>query len=221
MRVRLDAGGDLWLRGDALTDAIDLELRKLPGAQRYRIDTFESDDVLLPLGKLLPDRFLPEDGWTPIEAFFQPVAGRAALPGVLVDRLPLTLVRSVRPAEANILLTTVSAWTGWAIEAPQVRLRRLSFAASSDGDVVVRGSPLPPIPGQWFVEDQGIAVPAGLAIRPAVDAATLRTLWSSTPADLILARDDRPWTRIAAEHFVAASRSAARATAAAWEQPIG
>lgn len=210
-----DETSGLWLRGDELSQALELELRKLPGAERFTINRLEVDDVLVPVGRQLPEAFVPTGEWTPIADWFRPVLPVAALPAVMPVKTPVNLVRSGRVAESNVLVTSSSAWAGWVTSAPRLRLRRLSFAASDDQRVVVRGSPQPPIPGRAYTERQGIAVPNGWEIHPAVDAATMRCLLGLGETDLAILHEDGRWERVPADAFVAASRSAVRATMSA------
>ena len=98
------------------------------------------------------------------------------------------------------------------IEAPQVRLDRWRFAVAADGRVAVHGQPLPPLPGRRWVEQEGIAVPAGWTWTPAVEAALLRQVFGLAEGDVALWDVDGAWERIAADEFVRATRAAVRAT---------
>ena len=130
-------------------------------------------------------------------------------------RIPLGLVRGGPEREATLLLTTRAEWTRFATSAPGVRLCRLSFAMAADDTVAVRGSPLPSMPGERFVEADGIAAPAGFTWSPAVGAAVLRRLFAVSEGGLALWRVDGTVTEIRAEQFVPATRSAARLSPAA------
>jgi len=210
--ARTEANGEVWLRGRDLTEALDLELRKLPGAERFTLASDDQSTWITPLGKRIPAGTLPDDDWHPIAEWCRTTLPTSALPAVVPGRVPLTLVRSDVPAEPGVLVATLDDWLAWAVDAPLVRLRCLSFAASSDGRVVVRGSPLPPIPGVQYVERQGVAVPAGYVLRPAVDPATIHAVLMTCETDLAVFATDGTWDRIDAGQFVAASRAAARAT---------
>jgi hypothetical protein len=131
----------------------------------------------------------------------------------LKGQAAITLVPSARAAAASVLLTTLDRWEPYATEAPQVRLDRWQFAVADDGRVIVRGEPLPPLPGQRWVEREGIAVPAGWQWSPPVDAAIVRAVFRLEPGDFALWHTDGTWQRIRARDFVPASRSAARASA--------
>jgi hypothetical protein len=125
----------------------------------------------------------------------------------------LRLVRASHELDATWLLTTFETWAAYAVQAPQVRLARWSFVAGRDGRVVVRGAPLPPLPGQRFVDREGIVVPAGYTWSPAVDAQTVRQCWSLDRGECVLWMADGSCQRIALENWVQATRSAVRLTA--------
>ena len=79
--------------------------------------------------------------------------------------------------------------------------------------MIVRGTPLPPLPGERWVECEGIATPAGWRWSPAVEAAIVRAVFGLQPGDLALWQTDGTWQRVRAAEFTAASRAAVRATA--------
>lgn len=206
------ADGELWLRGDRLTDDLDLELRKLPGAQRFAVD---ANGTLIPHGSRIPRGSLPDAGWQPLSDYLTPAPQPAALGGELTQRATLRLTRTTREEPATVLLTTLDHWTAYATAAPQVRLESLQFATTDDGRAAIRGSPLPPLPGQRYTEREGIAVPTGFALTPALDSATLRAVLGTTAADLAVFADDSSWELIRDTDFTPATRPSARATAAA------
>jgi hypothetical protein len=94
--------------------------------------------------------------------------------------------------------------------APQARLAHWSFAADSTGRVVVRGAPLPPLRGTQYVEECGIAAPAGWHWAPPVEAAVARAALGLEQGDSALWFADGSWHKIAAGDWVRATRSAAR-----------
>jgi hypothetical protein len=109
-----------------------------------------------------------------------------------------------------VLWTTLAAWHDWAERAGQVRLDRLAFAVKSASEVVVRGSPVPPIPGRRFVQTGGVAVEAGWACSPPLDADVVGELLGLAPHDLALLHPDGNFDHVPAESFVRATRSAVR-----------
>jgi MoxR-vWA-beta-propeller ternary system domain bpX2 len=202
----------VWLQGPAADVELEAALRALPGGRRY---TVLADGQLVAAGTRVPHGYLPEGPWLPLPEWFGVRLDPASLAGRPGPGILLQLVPSSKFREAAVLLTTLDAWSAYAGTAPQIRLDRWSFALSDAGEVIVRGTPLPPIRGLAFVESEGIAVPAGWTWTPLVDAAVLRDLLGLEPGDLALLRPDGPWDRLPADVFVRATRSAVRLTSAA------
>ena len=141
-----------------------------------------------------------------------PCAPTAALPGELPVTPPLRVVPCFRARPASALLVELEAWRRFATAAADARLRSLQFAVSADRRCLVRGRPVPPIDGQRWLDDGGIAVPCGCRWDPPVDCDVLRGLFGTGPGDLVLLCPDRPPELLRDEFSVGASRSAVRNT---------
>jgi len=113
--------------------------------------------------------------------------------------------------ESNVLLVPIQLWVQFGIHASRARLDPLRFAVSGDGLAAVRGVPLPPLPGTRFVERDGVALPAGQRLCPAVPAAVIRQVLQLADGELALLWPDR-YEVLADDCFVAATRSALRAS---------
>lgn len=223
-RLRLVAGIELcqtdsliWLRGDDL-DAIELRLRALPGVTRY--DRL-ADGALTLAGGRVPCETLPDANWQPLVNWLTGTLPPTVWPGDRPQRVAIQLVRTTQHAEPTLLLTNHRDWTAYADHAPQVRLDCWSFAADASGRVLVRGAPLPSLPGVFYVETEGVAVPAGWWWTPAVAASTLRRALGldvsnasggTTPDLALFLAEDGTWDLVSGDGFVKATRSAARLT---------
>ncbi|HWE97184.1 MAG TPA: hypothetical protein VG269_24705 [Tepidisphaeraceae bacterium] len=207
----------LWLRGSHLTDELTLELRKLPGAERY---TLLDDDSVTPIGARVPSGKLPDTGWQPLAAWIAPAPQPAALSGKLDRRAAMRLVRVGGEERASVLVTNMTAWAEYARSAPQVRLGPLRFAVAADGRALVRGIPLPSIAGTRYVEAEGIAIPCGFRPSPPIDPSVLRTRLGISPTDLALFHEDGSWERLDSNDFVGATRSSARASGGIDEETV-
>ena len=202
--------GHLWVRGPTLDEALARLLRKHPHARRYWV---LPDHQLLGPDKLVPHGYLPPGPWHPLRHWLTVTLPAAHFAGVLASRVQVRLVRTnvVRPS--NVIVTNVRDWSVYGADAPQVRLDRWHFAAAGDGRVVVRGVPLPPLPGEHFVEERGIGIPAGWKCCPDVPTEVLRAVFQVDNQDLVLLCPDNTHERIRGSCFVRASRSAIRQTA--------
>jgi hypothetical protein len=225
----LEEGENLWARGDALDERLEIELKKLPG-ERFSLVDGEPPPQLSPIqprasqagvpgegdrrlraeGSRIPRGKLPLGKWMPISEWFTLEPQTASLPGVGISKVAVRWDRSDRTVEASILITRGEHWRRWAVDAPAVRLQALRFALSEDGRVLVWGKPLPPIAGERYAEADGIAWPCGLEPRPGFDAATLREALQFDAGALALFDGGEGYELIAAEDFVPATRSAVR-----------
>lgn len=198
----------VWLRGRGMDEDLDKRLRSLPGV-RFEV---LSDRQLVPNGCRVPRGYLPDGSWIALSEAVCIEIESPALGAENKGKVDVGLVRGGTSREANLLLTTVDAWSAYADTAPQVRLQHLAFAMNEARDILIRGRPLPPLPGTRLVEQNGVAVPCGWTWAPAVDAAVLRDLLRLEPDDLALLHADGTWDHLRADDFVLASRSAARLT---------
>jgi len=201
--------GRLWLRGTKCSDGLDRSLRKILGAERFhRL----SGEETARWGETLPSGLLPKGPWIPLKQWLQPTVPATVLPGRISERASLRIVRSSTEQAANLLLVEFQKWREYAATAPQARLSRLSFAASDDGHVLIRGEPLPPLPGTRYIEAEGVARPLGWEWSPAVDAAVIRAAFGLADRELALLASDGSYEVVGADDFVRATRSAVRLT---------
>lgn len=204
--------GMLWVRGvQWVAEQWALCLR-LPGADRYSV---LDDGQLLREGTRVPKGWLPEGNWRPLADWLrfelpEPQTVRAA-----VTPIDLAIERTACEREPNWLQMPLADWACYVTAAPAVRLSRWSFAARHGASVIIRGTPLPPLAGTRYVEEAGIAVPAGWGWRPAVPAVTLAEVFGLGEGEVAVWEPERGWSRVAADDWVRATRSAVRLTAEA------
>ena len=204
-----ESGRDVWLRGQRGEESLDAKLAALPARERYE---WLARNKLRQTGQRVPSEQLPDLRWQPLNAWLQVELPVAALPANEPRAVHLRLVRSTDEHEPELLLTSLENLSGFAAQAAQVRLDRLQIAASPDGNVLVRGTPLPPLPGRRFVLHGGVAVPAGFAWQPAVNVEALVQCFGVSSDALVLWHEDGTITRLLSEQFVPATRSAIRNT---------
>jgi hypothetical protein len=206
----LEQADSLWLRGCSRDDELDRQLRLIPGGRRFCV---MADGQTVPAGKLVPLGRLPEGTWTPLAEWLELALPAAiAAPPPRIPPQPLRLVPTGQMREPALLETSLAEWCRYVETAPQWRIDCWTFAATADGQVIVRGLPLPPLPGLQWVVEEGVALPAGYEWSPPVDALTLQQALGLAAGELALLRPDGSWDRVAADDWTRASRSAARAT---------
>jgi MoxR-vWA-beta-propeller ternary system domain bpX2 len=202
-----------WLQGEPLDEALELRLRSLPGAQRFFV---LPDGQLRRPGARVPQGRLPSGAWLPLSQWLHVELPPTVWGGQLEQRAALALVRSTQEVEPGVLITTIERWNAYIALAPQVRFDRWHFAIARDGRTVVRGQPLPPLPGDRWVERQGVAIPCGWSLPDGIDATVMQRLLTLDSGDLALVAPDGSWEMISSGDFVRATRSAVRLSAEAF-----
>jgi len=204
-----EAGSDVWLRGQRAEEKLIPRLLGLPAMARYE---WKAPDHLRRLDQRIASHRLPLLRWQPLDAWLRVELPAAAFPASEPAPVALRLVRSGEEHTPDMLLTSVAEFRQFTLHAARVRLERLSFAASAQGEVLVRGVPLPPLPGARFVLHDGVAVPAGFGWAPAVSKDVLARRFGASNDAPVLWNADGTLTRFHSEQFVPASRSAVLAT---------
>lgn len=206
----------VWIRGPQSEDAV-ARVRLIPHAELFHVD---ENDGLRPWCGLLKSGTLPDIRFRSLAEQTLPQIPQARWPSARVSRIRLTLVRSEDLRPATILETSLSEWAAWGLSAPRVRLRRWTFAAADNGRALVRGAPLPPLPGQQYWESGDVAIPVGWECSPNISGAVLTDVAAPEPGGLVLLSPDGSADAIPATAFAAATRSALRATLAQVSQAV-
>jgi len=205
----------VWIRGSGNDEKIERLLRSLPAVARYELS---SGNRLRNIELRIPSETLPALDWQPLNKWLRVQMSSSSLSHFSHDdkgfgTVHVRIVRSAEERPIDLLVTNLAEWREFALNAAEIRLRHLRFAADATGDVVVRGKPLPPLPGRQFVLHGNIAVQAGFAWEPAVSAEVLSRRLGLGADVLALLWEDGTFSRIEAEQFVPATRSAVRETA--------
>lgn len=199
----------VWCRVGHLEDEQWEHLRRVPGADRF---TVLDDGQLIPAGALVPRGSLPEGAWRPLAdwlSFTLPLAGEL---DVALSPVALRLVRTSNVREPTWLVVSLDAWSAYARVAPQIRLGCWAFVADDRRRVIVRGIPLPPLAGRPFVEQDGIAVPAGWSWSPNLPTDVLREAFCLAEGESVLWESEAAAQHIGARDWVRATRGAVRRT---------
>lgn len=209
----------LWIRGDQLDDRLSRQLRSIPDAERFRV--LEGGGQLAYWDESVPREFVPDVVWRPLVEWMELRLPVPAFVAEVQETVSVSLVRAQEVQEANWMMTEWGLWRDYAIPASQIRLNRWSFAVSSAHEVIVRGTPLPPIPGRRFIERQGIAILSGWRTDPPLQPNSLRAIWKVSQSDIVIWNPDRSPELISESAFVRATRSAIRQTAAKMMESSG
>lgn len=204
-----------WLRGRGNADAVVASLRRVAGARVF----VEEAGKLVAAGETLPRGPVPAGlEWRPLRETLRPEAPDVLGEGemlrfIAAAKIPVRLEAGGPVREAGLLLTSLEAFAAWVESAPEVRLRRLEFAASRDGRAAVRGNPLPDLlTARRYSLAEGVAVPCGWTWSPPVPAAVLAEALGVAPGAVALLHENGKREDLPAEAWVAAGRASARAT---------
>jgi len=206
----------IWLRGKAGDENLEPKLAALPALERFQ---WLDANKLRRIDQRVPSRRLPELPWKNISAWSQVRPPLAAFPADLPAKVALRLVRSTEEQQPTLLLTSIGQFRAFSRNAAAIRLNPLRFAANANGDVLIRGNPLPPLPGRRYVLHGRIAVPAGFSWEPPVATEVLERSLNVSGDAMIVWHEDNTITRLHTEQFISATRSAVRATAEALANP--
>ncbi|HLX68878.1 MAG TPA: hypothetical protein VKV04_04540 [Verrucomicrobiae bacterium] len=201
--------GTVWLRGKPTDERLAAKLHALPVHERYEC---LASGQLRRIDRRIPTARLPAVQWQSLSSWLRVLLPDSAFPAELPRAISLQLVRSTSEREPELLLTGLEELARFAAMAPEVRLARLQFAANANGSALVRGQPLPPLPGERYVMHSGVAVPAGFSWKPEVGADVLARRLGVSADALVLWNVDGSITRFHSEQFVPLSRSALRTT---------
>ncbi len=203
-----------WIRPGVATaelkDELSKRLRLLAVAELLHVT---QEQTVIPWGKRVPTGHLPAGPWTPLSELFTPQVPTARLAARPPVPAALTFVPWEDVVTPTLLRLPLAEWRAFAITAPNVRLARWEFAANQQGDVLVRGTPLPPLPGRHYWEADGLLVPCGWHWSPAVSADIVRHLLKLEPGTFALADcATATWDILSADGFIPARRQNVRGT---------
>lgn len=199
------AGEDLWLRGPCDRGAVERAMWQIPG-ERY----VESEGKLVPWGRALPVAEGPQGRWVALAEHLRIVAGAPALPGLAPAGVRLRLERSHRERPAELLEVDAAVWGRYVQEVAGIRLTELQYALSSEGRVLIRGRPMPALPGSRLWLEAGMAVPCGWEWRPVVPAKVVAERLELQAGEMAVLAEDGSYEVVPEQAWVAASRSSVR-----------
>lgn len=204
------AGEAFWVQGKCQRDEEREAVEEFVSGDKYHV---LRDGQLIPWIARVPKGHLPAGPWVPVHQVWKPQFPTAAMAIAHAPRAKIAMVRDEHERPCNLLLTDHHRWTTFVKTCPQVRLAKWSFAASADGRVLIRGTPLPPVPGTRYVEQAGVAVEAGWWWSPDVSPHVVRRALSIPSGAIGLLSADGQLELVPGSEFVTATRTAVAATA--------
>lgn len=206
------ADGVLWVQGKCQRDEDREQIEEFVSGDKFHV---LRDGQLIPWLARVPRGNLPKGPWEPVHQVWKPQLPTAAIAIAHAPRAKVAIVRDEQERSCNLLLTDQAQWTAFVKTCPQVRLAKWSFAANADGRVLIRGIPLPSIPGTRYVEQAAVAVEAGWWWSPPVSPHLMRRALSIASGAIGLLSADGELEIVPGSEFVTATRTAVTATARA------
>ncbi len=183
VRVTVGADGFAWVQWPAgpLADEVVSALRPAAGVEFYG----RHGGDWRRFGSRLPSGVTPPtDAGRVLAEVLTPVAVVPVLPTVgTIQRLGIELARDDVPRPATALRCTLRALAAWADFATTRQITGVRAAASA-GEVLSLGT-LPPIPSAQRYWGDGVHLPLGFTLRPALTAASVREVLQAAADDLI------------------------------------
>jgi hypothetical protein len=207
LRLRADlswtrSDDQLWLRGAGDPDQVPA------GPLRDRF-VLGCDDALCRPGERVPRGRLPQGPWRALRELLEPTA-QPVRPAGRTRRIPLQLERGGEQQPAELLHCPLQAAAAWIQHAPALRLDALHYALDAVGGLLLRGRPLPPLPGQRYALHGAIAVPLGWHWQPALQA-TVLARWLGLGSGEIALGATSGWSVVAAAAWRPLDRAELRA----------
>jgi hypothetical protein len=201
-------GSAIWLRGIPVAQQLPKELWHLPVLHTYTLD----GNHLFLLGAKVPIAKLNDLTWTPIREYLAVIIPVSAISGETKELVQTKLAASSMVHPGDALLTDIKHWKAYADIAPMTRLKRLRYAVSETGAVLIIGAPLPPIPGREYWASGSLLLPCGYDFEIPLCASLLPPVFDATNDSVIFFDTDSSWQKIDKKHFVKTTRSAVRMT---------
>ena len=214
-RLRCDPGleiletrDELWLRGDQADAVLSPAIACLPAFGRYWV---REDLKLVPLHKRLPVGELAVSPWVKLSEWLEVEMPVAALCGQAGEAVKLTLQRTGKETQPNLLITGRSSMRAWAEYASGRKLAVLSVAIDRVAErVAVRGVPLPPLPGARYVVEGRVGLPAGHGFALPISNREVADMLDVDRSSVALFHTDGSWSLLPDDVFVAATRGTLR-----------
>lgn len=195
----------------AKADELLQTLHVATGAEVFQVT---DDGQVIPVGRRVPTGILPTGPWKPLRELLPVILPRAGFAAQRPPKAQLRLIRTDKAQEPAALVLELSTWVKFVTVTPAIRLSRWEFAVSAQEQVLVRGAPLPAVPGAFYYDCDGILLPVGFRWEPAIPARSVQRMMGLAEGDLAIWQGSNcAWQRLPGDKFVPALRANVRQTA--------
>lgn len=203
-----------WLRYSS-TKPLPLPVVTLPTEAHFIVD---NDRLLFRENHIAPEARLPDLEWMPLYRYIQLLLPIPAFPRTPTLHVPVQWQPTSIERLPGALLTNWQNWQNWVETAPETRLQRLQYAAHRNHQVLITGTPLPPIEGLALWEQESLLIPVGYDLEFTALHNTL-VQWLNPHRDnaLLAFPLENRIEIIASDSFQPARRSSVRRTGSAFQ----
>jgi len=202
-------GETVWIRIPFKIYLDEISIKQLPVENTFMAD---AEGRLFQLGGFTPVDLLKELAWQPLISLINVELPVSLLPGKVEQKISINIISSKNVQPGAALLTSLTVWKNYAETASSTRLNNLRFAVSEKNEVLVVGTPLPPLPGTEFWISNDILVPCGYDFEYRLESVLIKEQYNSGNDSLLLSNIEGEIQLISKTLFVPAKRSAIRLT---------
>lgn len=199
----------IWLKISDQSEELMAKIKTLPVKEKYLLD---KNDNLFFIDQLTPVAKLKNLNWLPINYFVSLEFPQSLSPAKVESNYLVKLIASARSENGQALITSLDLWKKYVETASEIRLNKLIFAVSENGQVLVIGEPLPSIPGKEYWLKDNILIPCGYNFEIPIIASLISEKLDSTKTNFIVFDINSDYEKISKENFVSVTRSAVRLT---------
>lgn len=148
----------IWLKGFSPSQINSTLVKSIPFVERF----YEKKGKLFPYHSTLPKGNLPSLLWTPIRR-----ALRVTLPSFnhnyfgISEKISIKLVASQRERQAIAMQISLKDLEIYMSQAPEIRLKNLTWIIINQKEALLLGRPLLPLQGKVFWQNNDFLIPAG------------------------------------------------------------
>ncbi len=200
-------GKSVWVKGIPQSNATDPKYWQLPFK---KICSLDSDGYLYEWNTQVPFSKFPDLAWQPLADVLKIIPPVAAIAGQVSAPESFRLVPSAVVKKSEALITSVTHLKQYAQTAYRFRLQSLRMVVNQNGQALLLGNPLPPLPGReyWFYNN--MLLPCGYQPEYEVTGAVLAKQLTAGGNMLPLFAPDGSYELIPTKLFTPVTRSSVR-----------
>ncbi len=199
----------VWVKDFTKNQLKDILLISIPFTTIY----YCKDNLLFPMGSLLPYKKIPGFLWTPIDRALQvelPMPNHNFFG--INQQINIQLKQTEIEQEASIILVKMDLLSNYITTAAAIRLKQLKWVIINENQVLIIGTPLLPLNGSVFWQKNDFIFPLGFAFEFSILENYVAQKIDTTGSNFIFWLDANHYTIIPKKSFQPLSISSWRNT---------